>query len=434
MKHQLYLLKQKRFLPLFITFFLGAANDNLFRNAMVILILYRFANEMGDNGREVVTLAAGVFILPFFLFSAIAGQLADKHEKSKLINHIKLAEIIIMSLGVAGLILGDSNFLLFVLFIMGAQSAFFGPVKYSILPLHLGKEELIGGNALMASGTFIAILIGTMAGSLFILWQLGTGIISVSLLSIAVAGWYASRFIPAAPSANPTLKIDYNLATATWKIINLIRSFRTVYLNIIAISWFWAIGGTLLAQFPNLAKFTFHGNNELVTLFLLASTIGIAAGALLCNRMLKGEISLKFVALGACGISVFLIDLWLFAPESVSGVEIYNDIPTFLSNGSGWHVIFDIFSVSICCGIYIVPLYAILQVRTKDHERSQIVAGNNIFNALFMVLSSLAATFMLAKGAEIPDLFLVIAIINLFFIFLTWRLRGNGDDHGFKRN
>jgi acyl-[acyl-carrier-protein]-phospholipid O-acyltransferase/long-chain-fatty-acid--[acyl-carrier-protein] ligase len=422
-KKQFHLLKTKRFLPLLITFFLGAANDNLFRNAMVILILYRLTESSKIDGKLLITLAAGIFILPFFLFSATAGQLADKYEKSGLIRWIKLAEIAIMVLGAAGLILSEPYFLLFVLFLMGAQSSFFGPVKYSILPLHLKPDELIGGNALMASGTFVAILLGTIAGTLMILWAGGVWIIGCSVLLLAVIGWLASQHIPSAPPANPDLIVRYNLALATWRILRLTAVSQPIFLSVLGISWFWVVGATLLSQFPNLAKITFHANNEVVTLFLAASTAGIAVGSLLCNRLLRGEISTKFVALSACGVSFFLGDLWFSAPTTHDYEGAFRDIPIFLQNAQGWRTLFDIFAVSICGGLYTVPLYAILQSRTAHGERSRIVAGNNIVNALFMVLSSLATTTMLANGAAVPEVFLAIAIANIVFIGLFWRLR-----------
>lgn len=422
-KSQLHLLKTKRLLPLLITFFLGAANDNFFRNAMAILILYRLAENAGIDGKLLVTLAAGIFILPFFLFSATAGQLADKYEKSGLIRWVKLAEIAIMLFGAIGLILGEPYFLLFVLFLMGAQSSFFGPVKYSILPLHLEPEELIGGNALMASGTFVAVLLGTIAGALLILWNGGVWIVGCGVLLLAVTGWLASRHIPSAPPANPDLIVSYNFALATWRILRLTAVSQPIFLSVLGISWFWVVGATLLSQFSNLARYTFHANNEVVTLFLATSTVGIAIGSLLCNRLLRGEVSAKYVAFGACGVSVFLGDLWLSAPAMDSFTGAFRDIPAFLEDAQTWRALFDIFGVSVCGGLYTVPLYAILQSRTVDGERSRIVAGNNILNALFMVLSSLAATVMLTNGAAVPDIFLAVAIANLIFIVLFWRLR-----------
>lgn len=419
----MHLLKTQRFLPLLITFFLGAANDNFFRNAMVILILYRLAEQSGLDGQLLVTLAAGIFILPFFLFSATAGQMADKYEKSGLIRWVKLAEIVIMIFGAVGLMLGDAYFLLAILFLMGAQSSFFGPVKYSILPLHLRPEELIAGNALMASGTFVAILLGTIGGTLMILWENGVWIVSGGVLGLAFIGWLASRRIPVAAPANPTLEIDYNFAAATWRIMRLTATSRSVFLSVLGISWFWVVGATLLAQFPNLAKFTFHANNEVVTLFLATSTIGIATGSLLCNRLLRGEISAKYVSWGAIGVSLFLIDLWLAAPAPGTYAGALRSIPEFLSDISGWRVLFDIFAVSTSGGLYTVPLYAILQSRTDGGERSRVVAGNNILNALFMVASSLIATAMLSGGAVVGEIFLAVAIFNLLFIVLFWRLR-----------
>lgn len=421
-RNQLQLLKTDRFLPLLITFFLGAANDNFFRNAMAVLILYRIAGQSGIDGPLIVTAAAGIFILPFFLFSATAGQLADKHEKSVLIRRIKIAEIVIMLFGAAGLIIGDAYFLLSVLFLMGAQSAFFGPVKYSILPLHLKSDELIGGNALMASGTFVAILLGTIAGTLMILWPGGVWIVGLGVLVLAAAGWLASRHIPAAPAADPGLTVSFNLPAATWRIMRITARSRDVFLSVIGISWFWVVGATLLSQFPNLAKVTFNADNEVVTVFLATSTIGIAVGALVCNRLLRGEITARYVAWGALGVSVFLLDLWYAVPRHAAAGELL-DVAAFLAGPAGWRTLFDIFAVSVSGGLYTVPLYAILQSRTPDEERSRVVAGNNILNALFMVVSSLAATLMLAHGAAVPDIFLAVAVFNVLFAGLLWRLR-----------
>jgi acyl-[acyl-carrier-protein]-phospholipid O-acyltransferase/long-chain-fatty-acid--[acyl-carrier-protein] ligase len=256
-----------------------------------------------------------------------------------------------------------------------------------------------------------------------ILWNGGVWIVGCGVLLLAVTGWLASRHIPSAPPANPDLIVSYNFALATWRILRLTAVSRPIFLSVLGISWFWVVGATLLSQFSNLARYTFHANNEVVTLFLATSTVGIAIGSLLCNRLLRGEVSAKYVAFGACGVSVFLGDLWLSAPAMDSFTGAFRDIPAFLEDAQTWRALFDIFGVSVCGGLYTVPLYAILQSRTVDGERSRIVAGNNILNALFMVLSSLAATVMLANGAAVPDIFLAVAIANLIFIVLFWRLR-----------
>ncbi|PPR60071.1 MAG: hypothetical protein CFH10_01674, partial [Alphaproteobacteria bacterium MarineAlpha4_Bin2] len=222
---------------------------------------------------------------------------------------------------------------------------------------------------------------------------------------------------------NPELKISYNLIAATWAIMRLTTSSRSVLLSVIGISWFWVVGATLLGQFPNLAKVTYHANNEVVTLFLATSTVGIAAGSLISNRLLRGEISARYAALSACGVSLFLLDLWLAAPEATDHTGDYLNVAEFLSDGSGCRTVFDIFAVSACGGLYAVPLYAILQNRTKEEERSRVVAGNNVLNSLFMVVSSLTATAMLANDAAVSDIFLAVSFANLFFIALFWRMR-----------
>ena len=289
-ENQFHLMKTRRFLPLFVTFFLGAANDNLFRNAMAILILYRLAGPAGLDGKILVSMAGGIFILPFFLFSALAGELADKYEKSRLIRRVKIAEILIMGMGAAGLVAGDAYFLLAVLFLMGTQSAFFGPVKYAILPSHLREDELIAGNAMMEAGTFLAILLGTIAGGLLILGPNGAAIVGAAVFGVAVAGWRASQSIPTAEPPAPDLVIDRNPARATWRVMRQANATPDIRLAILGISWFWLVGATLLSQFPNLAKFAFNADNEVVTLFLATATVGIATGSCVLNIMLNGAI------------------------------------------------------------------------------------------------------------------------------------------------
>lgn len=411
-RNEITLLGTRRFLPLFVTQFFGALNDNLFKNAIAILILFRLAVEQGLNGQILVTVATGIFILPFFLFSAMAGQISDRMEKSRLIRIIKTGEVGVMALGAFGLYLGDSYFLLFVLFLMGVQSAFFGPVKYSILPAHLNEDELIAGNGLIGAATFLAILIGTIAGGLLILTDFGIAIVSAAVLGVAALGLAASLFIPTADPAAPDLKINPNFLSETFAIVSSLKDNRTIYLTVLGISWFWLVGATFLAQFPAYAKDVLGSNEQVVTLFLTIFSIGIAIGAMLCNRLLKGEVSAKYVPFGALGITLFSLDL-VFASTGfgVPRQELMGAMAFFKAPGT-WRILIDLLGIAITAGLYIVPLYALLQARSDESSRSRTIAANNIMNALFMVMGALAATAILAYGYDVLDVFLTIALVN----------------------
>ena len=411
-QRELYLLARRRFLPLFITQFLGAFNDNLFKFAVAILITYQLANNIGIESKILVTIAQGLFILPFFLFSATAGQLAERHEKSQLIRYTKILEIILAVLATIGFFTDNVWFLLAVLFLLGAQSTFFGPMKYSVLPDHLREDELIGGNGLIEMGTFVAILIGTILGGLLILQPQGDALVSGLLLVLAVSGWIASRFIPLSPPTAPELKINLNPFSETWKIIAHATRNRDVFLSMLGISWFWLIGATYLAQFPYFGKNVLGGDEQVPTLFLTAFTIGIAIGSVICNRLVKGEITAKYVPLGALGMTIFGIDLFFashtLAPPSDSLISAL----AFLQDPAHWRVLADLCLLAICGGIYIVPLYSIIQSRSAPEHRSRNIAALNILNAFFMVISAGATALMLSNGFSIPEIFLSLGIAN----------------------
>jgi len=412
------LLKTKRFLPLFLTQFLGAFNDNAFKNALVILITYTVAENSAWSPQIMVTAAAGIFILPFFLFSAIAGQLADKCDKAKLIQSIKLMEIFLMVGAAVGFFLHSANFLMVVLFLMGTQSAFFGPVKYGILPDQLRADELIGGNALIEAGTFVSILAGTIVGGLLILAAGGAAIISGLVVAVALAGWACSRHIPSTKPADPGIVVQYNIFISTYEIIGQIRKNPIVFRAILGISWFWLFGASFLSQFPTFGKDVIGGNEQVVTLFLAVFSIGIGVGSLYCNKLLKGEIAATYVPLGILGMTVFTVDLYFAGTGlAVAGAGAANSgeligAMVFLGTLAHWRVLFDLFAIAVCAGIYIVPLYAIMQSQAEGAHRSRVIAGNNVMNAMFMVASALGITFMLAKGYAVTQVFLVIAILN----------------------
>ncbi len=413
---QFHLLRLKRFFPLFVTQALGAFNDNGFKQGLVILVTYGLATNAGYDARLIITIAAGIFILPFFLFSATAGQLADKYDKAMLIRRIKFAEIILMGLAAIGFYLQNIEFLLFVLFLMGTQSSFFGPLKYGILPQLLKKDELIGGNALIETGTFLAILLGTMYGGLLITQQMGPLIVAASLIVLAVFGWLAAGKIPPMEPQTPDLKINFNLFSETGRIIKHASGNRTVFLSILGISWFWLVGALYLAQFPTFSKNALHANEMVATLFIAIFTIGIALGSLACNRLLKGVVSAKYVPLAALAITIFSVDLYFASRNAVpiSGSGSLVEIGAFLSTPMNWRVLFDLFMIAFSGGLYAVPLYALIQESSDPEHVSRNIAANNIVNAAFMVVSTVLAGFMLSAGYTIPQLFLTIGVLNGF--------------------
>jgi len=415
---QFALLKSKRFLPLFVTQALGALNDNVFKNAMAILLVYKLAEAAGYNKAVMATAAGGVFILPFFLFSATAGQLADKYDKAMLIRYIKLAEIGVMALGSLALFAANVPFLFFVLFLMGAQSTFFGPLKYSILPVHLEESELIGANSLIEAGTFLAILAGTIAGGLLILNGYGVEIVSVLVMGLAGVGYASSLYVPSAPAPSPTLKVNWNIVSESWRMVSKAFSERFSSLTILGISWFWLVGATLLSLFPAIANDMLKGDETVVTLLLVLFTVGIAVGSMLCNRLLKGEVTAIYAPFGALGITVFIADFaWsLMSYQAPVSSDLIGGF-TFLSSLLNLRMMVDLIGVALCGGIFIVPLYAILQARSDDEDRSRTIAANNIVNAFFMTAGAGIVALLIGIGFTIPKVLLGIAVINLVVAF-----------------
>ncbi|WP_293387296.1 MFS transporter [Nevskia sp.] len=404
------LLGTRRFGPFFWTQTLGAFNDNVFKNALVILVSFGIAGLSQDQINLYVNLAAGLFILPFFLFSATAGQLAEKYEKSRLIRIIKFGEIGIMGLAVVGLYLGQVPFLLGVLFLMGAQSALFGPVKYSILPQALHPAELISGNAWVEAATFLAILLGTMLGGWLIARSYGVPGVSVVIVAIAVLGYLTARAIPPAPAAAPDLKINWNAFSETWRNIAFMRSNRTVFLSVLGISWFWFYGATFLAQLPNWTKLNLGGNEQVVTLLLTVFSLGVGLGSLLCERLSGHRVEIGLVPLGSIGLSLFGIDLYFAAPGEAVTTGL--GAAAWLAQAGSIRVLADLMLIGVAGGLFIVPLYALIQTRSAASHRSRIIAGNNILNAAFMVASAMLAIALLKLGLNIPQLFLAAAILN----------------------
>ena len=407
---QFSLLRQRRFGPFFLTQALGAFNDNVFKNALVILVTFGIAGLAQEQINFYVNLAAVLFILPFFLFSATAGQLAEKYEKSRLIRGIKLLEIGIMALGAVGLWIGSIPLLLGVLFLLGFQAALFGPVKYAILPQHLREEELVGGNAWVEAGTFLAILLGTVLGGWLVAQPGGTHWISVAIIALALAGYAACRAIPPAAPAAPELRINWNPLTETLRNLRFMRTNRTVFLSVMGISWFWLYGAAFLSQMPTYASQVLGGDPSVATLLLTLFSVGIGAGSLLCERLSGHKVEIGLVPLGSIGLTLFGIDLYLAHPEAATVTGL--SAKAFLEQPGAWRVVTDLVLIGVFGGFYIVPLYALIQTRSEPSHRSRIIAGNNILNALFMVVAGALAVGLFKAGLSIPELLLVVALMN----------------------
>ena len=408
---QIHLLGMRRFAPFFWTQFLGAFNDNLYKNALVVMLTFQTASWTTLTPETLTNLAAGLFILPFFLFSATAGQLADKYDKAWLSRLVKLLEIVIIGVAALGFYLHSLSVLLAALFLLGLQSALFGPVKYAILPQHLAEEELVGGNALVESGTFVSILIGTLAGGLLAGSGLSPGWIAIAGFIVALAGYAASRGIPPAPAPSPDLRINLNPLTETWRSMVFARENRTVFLAIVGISWFWLYGALLLAQFPVYARNVLGGNEALVTLMLSIFTVGIGAGSMLCERFSGRHVEIGLIPIGAIGLTLFGADLAMGSPTAMPA-NAPLPLAALLATGSCWRVLFDLFAIGFFGGFFVVPLYVLMQSRSAPELRARIIAANNILNALFMVAGALAAGALLGLGVSIPVLFGIAAVCN----------------------
>ncbi len=411
MSSQFTLFRRRRFLPFFLTQFFGAFNDNVFKNALVVLITFQAAHWTSMRPEILANLAAGIFILPFFLFSATAGQLADKYDKARISRIVKAFEIIIILIACAGFALESLNLLLFTLFLLGFQSTLFGPVKYAILPQHLAENELIGGNALVEAGTFIAILLGTLVGGLLAGSSSAATWISLFSLCIAVTGYVASRSIPAAPAPEPDLRINPNPITETWRNLSFAREKRVVFLSIAAISWFWLYGALFLTQFPSYAKNVLGGNEDMVVVLLAIFSSGIGVGSLLCDRLSGHRVEVGLVPLGAIGLTVFGLDFFWASPSApLSGQA--QGVAAILSHLNTWRLMADLVLIGIFGGFFCVPLYAVIQTRSDVGHRARIIAANNILNALFIVAGAGAAAGLLAAGISIPGLFGIAALTN----------------------
>ena len=401
------LLRTHRFLPLFITQFLGALNDNLFKNALAVLALF----QAGEQGPALVAAAGGVFILPYLLFASIAGELADRHDKARLIRWMKWWEVALMLLATFGFLTGTITGLMLVLFGLGMQAAFFSPLKYGILPGHLTVDEIVAGNGYVEAGTYVGILLGTIAGAALIRGTDGTVIVSAAGLLIALAGVLSARAIPPAPAEAGIPPLGWNLPRETLRIILHARSDRVIWRCVLGISWFWMIGLVLLTQFPVVAKDTLGGDASLVTLLLTGFTVGVGAGSLLCPILLRGAVSARHVGWAALGISLFIWDFANAGPAA--GAAGVANIAAVLTHPAGWRLLLDLFALAFCGGVFSVPLYAIIQERAAPAERARMIAANTVLNAAFMVLGSGVVAGLAAWGMGAPTLLRWLAAVNL---------------------
>ncbi len=408
---QFSLLAQRRFAPFFLAQFFGAFNDNVFKTALLTVLTFEALSWTTMDRGFLNNLIPGLFILPFVLFSALAGQLADKFEKSALVRYVKLLEIAIMLVAAIGWMRHDLWLLIAAVAGMGLHSALFGPVKYAYLPQKLAPQELVGGNGLVEMGTFVGILLGEVLGAVLVLQKpWGIEYVAGGTVAIAVAGWLASRAIPLSPAAEPGLKINWNLATETVRNIRFSKQNRPVFLSMLANSWFWFYGAIVLAQFPLYSKEYLRGDHSIFVLLLTIFSLGIGTGSLLCERLSGRKVEIGLVPLGAIGLTVFGFDLYL-ASNAYTNTSLV-DIAGFVQQAGSLRILFDCLMIGVVGGLYIVPLFALIQTRCDPSHMSRTIAGMNILNALFMVAAALLAMVLLNMGLTIPQLFLVTALMN----------------------
>ena len=409
---QFSLLRKRRFLPFFVTQSLGALNDNLFKQSLILAILYKL-NIEGDRGIW-INLCALLFIVPFFLFSALAGQFGEKYPKDRLIRLIKLGEIAIMVVGAIGFAFDHLALMLVALFAMGTHSALFGPVKYSILPQTLHEDELVGGNGLVEMGTFLSILAGTIGAGIMLSSSHYTVVVSVVIVSVAVLGYLASRAIPRAAADTPDLKLNWNIFRESWATLRMgLNQTPAVSRSVVGNSWFWFVGAIYLTQIPAYAKDWLYGDETVVTLILTVFSVGIALGSMLCEKLSGRKVEIGLVPFGSFGLTLFGLLLWWHSGHMPQNIQA-NDWLGVLGFSQAWWVLFDILGLGVFGGFYIVPLYALIQSRTAENERARVIAANNILNALFMVISAIASILFLSLAKlSIPQLFLAVSLMNI---------------------
>lgn len=445
--NQFALLGQRRFGPFFWVQFLGAGNDNLFKFAFTVLVTFRLKVDWLPPQQAGLVIGA-LFILPFLLFSATSGQLADKYPKERLIRFVKSLEIAIMAVAGWGFVTENVAVLLACVFLMGLHSTLFGPVKFAYLPQHLNERELTGGNGMVEMGTFVAILLGNLVGGQLIAIEGSGGAwVAAACVGVAVLGRAMAQAVPVSPATDPGLVINWNPFSETWRNLKLAHEGLAVFRSLLGISWMWFFGAVFLSMFPALARDVLHGNESVASLLLVVFSIGIGVGALLCEMLSRRHVEIGLVPLGAIGMTVFSVDLY-FALRSLPDAPLMG-AAAFVSIAAHWRVMADLLLLSLFAGIYSVPMYALIQMRSQPTHRARIIAANNILNALFMIVSALAVGVALKAGLTIPQVFLAVGLLNAvvaFYIFLIvpeyllrfiaflltrfmYRFRVRGDEH-----
>ena len=417
--NQFALLKQRRFAPFFWTQFLGAGNDNLFKFAFTVMVTYQIQVSWLQPKMAGLVIGA-LFILPFLLFSATSGQLTDKYDKTRVIRFVKWLEIAIMLLAGWGFWSVSVPVLLACVFLMGLHSTLFGPVKFAYLPQHLNERELTGGNGMVEMGTFVAILLGQVAGGLLVaIPEVGRHYVAFGCVGVALIGRIVAQSIPASPSTDPGLRINWNPVTETWRNLMLARQNIVVFRSLLGISWMWFFGAVFLSQFPSFAKEVLHGDEQVASLLLVVFSIGIGTGSLLCEGLSKRHVEIGLVPLGAIGMSVFAVDLYFASRGLPASVSL--GVRAFVAQPAHWRVMADLALLSLFAGLYSVPMYALIQLRSQPSHRARIIAANNILNALFMIVSSIGVGALLAANFTIPQVFLITGLLNAvvaFYIFM----------------
>ncbi len=417
--NQFALLTQRRFAPFFWVQFLGAGNDNLFKFAFTVLVTYQLHVAALPPAMAGLVIGA-LFIFPFLIFSATSGQLADKYDKAKLMRFVKSFEIVVMLLAAYGFMQQNVPILLACVFLMGLHSTLFGPVKFAYLPQHLSERELTGGNGMVEMGTFVAILLGQVAGGLLIaVPQVGGTYVAIGCVAVALLGRFVAQAVPLSPASDPQLKINWNPFTETWRNLKLAHQNLVVFRSLLGISWMWFFGAVFLSMFPAFARDVLHGNEQVASLLLVVFSVGIGIGALLCEMLSKRHVEIGLVPLGAIGMSLFAVDLY-FASRGLPPSEVMS-LSAFLGQTAHWRVMLDLGLLALFAGIYSVPMYALIQMRCQPSHRARIIAANNILNALFMIVSSLGVGLLLKAGFSIPQVFLIVGLLNAvvaLYIFL----------------
>lgn len=419
--NQFALLNRRRFLPLFLCSFLGALNDQIYQKAFVVLITFSLAEQLKLDVAMLGIIASALFILPFALITPSAGQLADRRDKAMLIRWIKAWEIVVMGMAVYGYFSQNVYWLYFVLFLMGAQSAMFAPIKYSVLPQYLHRPELMGGNGLIQGFTFLAIIMGTILGNELILTERGVLIVSIIVVGVAVLGFIASLFAPAAPPITREGRVDWFFPRAIVKLFRRCRTNRPAMRAIFAISWFWFLGATFLSLLPAYVKEELGGNEGVLTVLLAGFSIGVAIGALASEYLSKGRISVALPPIGALGLCVMAVELWFATPSSPLGGAELMDRNSFLATAYGWRIVIDFMVLAAFAGLYVTPMNAVLQAESPDEERASFIACSNVMDSAFIVVSAGVTAILVALGVPVAEVLVLVTLTALPVSFFVGR-------------